>query len=624
MVTNFHDMHIENFMSFETADIKFGNAGFTIIQGRNENPKDTSLSNGSGKSSIWEALCWVLTGDTIRGCKNIQNIYTDSKGVLVEVTFSIDGHEYRLIRSKDHPQFKTNLQIFVDGVDNSGKGIREGEEILEKLLPDLTPDLIGSVIILGQNLPCKLSSRSPSGRKELLEKLTHSDFMIEDVKDRLSKRKQSLSEQLAALKARISTLSATIEDCTYELNKCTENSNTEELDSWRLILETLNVEKSTLQSSYKDIECQEKSLFNTFMLCGDKRATLSSQCSNAVSDVESEYSDVVLLYQKVAILQADKERLTRELSGIGELYGVCPVCGKPFSDDPVHSVERRSNIEDNIAEIQSSISAIQEDINKRQRDKEEKINSITAEYDKLLEDIDAERFSLNSSLEKIGQNKNLLNEKIKENTQKTTELNVKILSREEILKTLSERVLSLQNKIDASKKEATEALEKASVLSNRLDIVNKMITLSTRDFRGYIISDIVEYVENIMRLYGKKVFGDSDIEFKINGNALDISYNGKLYESLSGGERQKIDIILQLALRNMLSNISGFSSNILVLDEIFDALDVISCQKIIDFISTELSDVDCIYIITHHTDLQIPYDNIINVVKSSDNISRIY
>ena len=40
-------------------------------------------------------------------------------------------------------------------------------------------------------------------------------------------------------------------------------------------------------------------------------------------------------------------------------------------------------------------------------------------------------------------------------------------------------------------------------------------------------------------------------------------YDGKLYESLSGGEKQKIDIIVQFAIRDMLSQFSSFSSNIL-------------------------------------------------------------
>ena len=126
-----------------------------------------------------------------------------------------------------------------------------------------------------------------------------------------------------------------------------------------------------------------------------------------------------------------------------------------------------------------------------------------------------------------------------------------------------------------------------------------------------------------MKHYGETVFNHSNIDFKLVGNSLDIMYCGKYYESLSGGERQKIDLIVQFALRNMLTNLFGFSSTILVLDEIFDAMDSDSCQKVINFISSELSDVESVYLITHHKELQIPYDHEIRVVKDKDNISRI-
>ena len=62
-------MHIEfkrlilhNFMSFGDAEIRFEDEGFIRVSGVNENPLDNAGSNGSGKSSLWEALIWALTG----------------------------------------------------------------------------------------------------------------------------------------------------------------------------------------------------------------------------------------------------------------------------------------------------------------------------------------------------------------------------------------------------------------------------------------------------------------------------------------------------------------------------------------------------------------------------------
>ena len=73
----------------------------------------------------------------------------------------------------------------------------------------------------------------------------------------------------------------------------------------------------------------------------------------------------------------------------------------------------------------------------------------------------------------------------------------------------------------------------------------------------------------------------------------------------------------------MLSRYLDFSSNILVLDEIFDNLDEVGCQKVLNLISNKLVDIESIFIITHHTDISIPYDNELVIVKGKDNIGRV-
>ena len=72
----------------------------------------------------------------------------------------------------------------------------------------------------------------------------------------------------------------------------------------------------------------------------------------------------------------------------------------------------------------------------------------------------------------------------------------------------------------------------------------------------------------------------------------------RAYENLSGGEKQKIDLIIQFSIRDMLSKQLGFTSNILVLDEVFDGLDSKGCTKVIDMIAS-VSDIKNIFIVTH-------------------------
>ena len=70
----FKQLSIENFMSIGNVDIDFdAMTGFNTIIGENNMIQDNAKSNGSGKSSIFEALVWTLTGTTMRGNKDVVN-----------------------------------------------------------------------------------------------------------------------------------------------------------------------------------------------------------------------------------------------------------------------------------------------------------------------------------------------------------------------------------------------------------------------------------------------------------------------------------------------------------------------------------------------------------------------
>ena len=156
-------------------------------------------------SSLFDAICFCLCNETIRGVKNnLVNIHSTG-GMKVELDFEVDGNSYKIIRSKDYKELGTTVKLYVNGIDKSGKGVRDTEKIISEYLPDLTSELIGSVIILGQGMPQKFTDNTPSGRKEVLEKLSKSDFMIEDIKNRLNNRKSILLKELRDIELKINT-----------------------------------------------------------------------------------------------------------------------------------------------------------------------------------------------------------------------------------------------------------------------------------------------------------------------------------------------------------------------------------------------------------------------------------
>ena len=54
MHINFRKLTLHNFLSFGHSTIEFKDDGFIRVTGINENPDDLAVSNGSGKSSLWE------------------------------------------------------------------------------------------------------------------------------------------------------------------------------------------------------------------------------------------------------------------------------------------------------------------------------------------------------------------------------------------------------------------------------------------------------------------------------------------------------------------------------------------------------------------------------------------
>ena len=67
MKLKFTKLIIDNFLSFGHAEVDLNDRGYTLIEGINNNPKDSAKSNGAGKSTIFSALCYALTGEKIQG-----------------------------------------------------------------------------------------------------------------------------------------------------------------------------------------------------------------------------------------------------------------------------------------------------------------------------------------------------------------------------------------------------------------------------------------------------------------------------------------------------------------------------------------------------------------------------
>lgn len=611
----FESISLKNFMSFKEAYVNLNRNGYILVEGINNNVEDSAKSNGSGKSSLFSGICWCLTGETISGAKEVSNIYLKGK-TEVQVKFTFDNHSYTITRTRN----PSNLFIEVDGVDKSGKGIRDTQKILEEYLPQVTSSLINSVIILGQGLPQRFTNNTPSGRKEILEKLSNSDFMITDIKEKLSVRKSSLEDSRNFTNANISELQGSISTLNTLLNMYINNLN--DLSSsgdYELQIDKINLNIKKLKEdieSYETAKSETETLLNNCVLSSEK---LSSEYKLEQSKLK--LIDTKELEEEITSVNFDIKTTSNKISEIDSISDICPMCGQKL-----HDVVKpdSTSLKENLAVLKERHSELQVSLNESNKYNIELQNSLDLEYADRQKELSTSIESLQADIINYNNSLTTNNSMLISESENLAKLQTK-------LNELENTKQHLKNEIENTKKCISDNTDKINDLrlavddiTARLEIISKMNTLVKRDFRGYLLSNIIQFISTKSKYYSNKVFGTDKLDFKLDGNNILISYDNKEYELLSGGEKQKVDVIIQLSIRDMLCKYLGFSSNIIVLDEITDSLDSKGCQNIFNLISSELGDVESIYIISHHTDeLNIPCDDTITIIKDNNKISRI-
>lgn len=622
MNIKFNKIHIENFLSLGEVGLSLDNQGYVLVSGINSNPNDNAKSNGSGKSSIFEAIIWAITGETSRGIKDVVNLY-GCDGALVELQFECDNNKYTLIRSKEHSKNKTNLKIYINDEDKSGKGIRDSEKLLSQYLPDLTPNLISSVIILGQGLPSRFTNNTPSGRKDLLEKLCRSDFMIEDLKERCNARKSLLSNDLRSCEDTLLTL--TTKQGILKENHLRIDSDIKALEALHIdVDEMTNLQSKILELENKLLECQSQQV-NYDKLLLDIRESINL-CAQSYSDnihtLDDKYKDTLtnLMNERNEVC-ITLRNLGDRLNYISNIKDVCPTCGQKIvgvvKPDVEPIIAEQSKYNETLSQLNASIKDVERTLD---NEKEQYQN----QYNVTKKDLLTKETELRDKLQLI--NKSILNytNECSALKNKLHDLESQSKRKEEDIARLKSELLDIDNSLASNDEKILYNINVKEDLNSRLTVISKFNTIITRDFRGYLLNNIISYLDAKAKDYCSKVFNTSLLNVYLDGNNISITYDNKFYESLSGGEKQKIDIILQLSLRDTLCNMVNFSSNLLALDEIFDNLDDIGTKQLIDFITSELTDISSVFIISHHSqELNIPYDQEIIICKDANGVSTI-
>lgn len=240
-------------------------------------------------------------------------------------------------------------------------------------------------------------------------------------------------------------------------------------------------------------------------------------------------------------LQYKIKELKSDISKKESINDICPTCGQKIigvvKPDTSKEKEELANLEIEYSQIAKYLDDLEKDHDNKYRDlvkqKNEDANKIEKENDLIKKDLK----TYTNSADKI--NKDLLSLDKDISTARND-----LLLLESTKNQINEDIINLTREISNIDSDLLYINNNKDNLKSHIEVINKMETSIKRDFRGYLLSNIIAYIDKECKDYALDVFNNSNIEFKLDGNNISISYNSKEYENLSGGERQKVDLIV--------------------------------------------------------------------------------
>lgn len=616
---------VDAFLSFDHEELDVERSGITSIKGIN-NSDTRSESNGSGKSGlIAESLLWCLTGQTSRGTTAVTNMYLD-RGGCVTVELQKDENFYKITRGTHKSLVGNGLFIYKDNVDMTGARIADTKEYLEKELPELSWSVLTSIVILSQGLVGGLSTLANKDRKARLEELAGVDSIYQNIKSlvtnvvsRCTAEAQVLANKRFELQTQINTNTNMINSLLGTIARIEQSNNavraTDEIDSQILALQA---EVQTLEKHTVTTEAELATL-------GTEYATLIDQKGSMQQLVMASRSEETILNSKINQLQADELQKAIDLKTVqhqlSHIEGKeCPTCHQQIDKDI--TAELRQTAESKLAQLTSDIQVITANL--------AQLEATRGPLARVLGSQMADLRAITEKVDVINSRKSTLMSTLTTWRADIQQKNAKIILLYEQKNTKAESTESYKEKI------ANLSIENAAlnaqligherseaIAASRLKTAEWFEYNSRTALRSYMLEGVTDYLNMRCEEYSEFLFNEDKVSIKLDGSSLDLYLGEKPIENISGGERRRLDIILQLAIRDLVMSQVGFNSNLLVIDEVFDHLDSVGMTSVLDLVTSQRGMIDTIYLITHKSDADLSYDYLMTVEKGMDNISRV-
>lgn len=541
--------------------------------------------------------------------------------------------------------------LFKDNIDISARNKTDTNKLILEIL-GINKNIFLDSVFLSQTVSTNLASLSPTQRKERLEILTNTDQVINTFKENLKEQQNLYESKCVEIQLEINKIEGKqetienqkqnlliqIDNINRQIEERNQLGNIEDIDkqiqNYNNKINNINKQISEIDNkitiinnSIKELN-KEQGINET--LKRDKDLEIQDQ-RDVCNNIQNEITRVtnIIGHNKV-----DIDRINKEIEEIKN-SDTCPTCGRKYdnvNEEHIQKVieEKNKEIKDledknleNSEYVQNKQTELDKEIEKGKKLKEEfeklsevyrdKSTEINEQQTNLL-NTNNKKTQLLHNIQNIQQNIDSLNK------QKDTILKFEIPDKtqyEKMCKNIDKQIVELNDNINNLNKQLEENNDYVGSIKHCLQLI-------TKDFRTYLLQNSITYLNSLLKNYSQKLFSnEKDIIYITQDDTkLNIQLGEATYESLSGGEKTRVNIALLLAQKSLANVIGNISCNIIILDEILGYCDAQAEEKVIDLITTELEDLDSIYMVSHK-EIPIGYDTEIIVTKNKQGLSTV-
>ena len=524
-------------------------------------------SNGAGKSTILDALTFVLYGKSFRKINKNQLINsTNERGCLVEIKFDLNSTQWKIQRGIKPNIFKIYRN---DEELDQSHSANDQQKWLEQNVLKMNYKSFTQIVILGSSTFVPFMQLPVSSRREVVEDLL--DIKIfSSMNDVIKGKIRSIREEVKTLDLKKESLMDKVDMQKNFIDKI-ESQSKEDVDSKNQKIDSLN----------KEVEkCFSESM---------EREDILSKLKEQLTEFENaqerlrEYGNIKgKLSQRIQTLVKEHKFFSDNT--------VCPTCDQNIEES--FRVNRISDSQNKAEELREGFEKLQSAI-KDEELRESQFKSLSNQISKTLNDISSFNVQITGYQKQIRG----LESEIQTITSQVENRNIEHKKLEELRDNLNKTYDDLvKSKDKISYYDFIYSLLKDGGVKAK--IINKYLPLINQQVNKYL--QLMDFYINFT------------LDNEFNETVESPIHEDFSYSSFSEGEKMRIDLALLFTWREIARVKNSVNTNLLIMDEVFDSsLDGFGTDEFLKIIRYIIKDAN-IFVISHKSGME---DRFAEVVK---------